>query len=141
MRVCGNAQDSPFGEIALAARPLDGTLWLSWPATGPVAELETHGRLRVVLAAVGEGVGVPERADGDAVDDPLDPLGGPVDGVGVEGFLGARDGEVDGAIVGGGVAFAEEVGLDLRRVSTQEFPAEEKKSVRVPGYIMDADRH
>lgn len=70
-------RERTFGVVSLAAGPLDRTLGVIWVAAGPDADADAHGRLGVVCAV--DGIGVLECAHDDAVQEPLDALGGPVD--------------------------------------------------------------
>ena len=118
-------------EVGGTTGPGDGTLGLARCATGPVAELHAHGGLWVVLAAERERVRVRNGADDGAIDHKFEALRAPVDGVSVEGGLRGGDVVVDGAIVDGGVALAEEVGLDLSGVATEELPIDLVEIVRL----------
>lgn len=59
------------------------------------------------------GVGGEQSADDGAVDDPVDLVLGPLNGVGVGAGERSIDGVESTTVVGGGVALAEVVGLDL----------------------------
>jgi len=78
----------------------------------------------IYLATERNGISVLELADDGTVNNPLESLGGPVEGVGVEGLLRGFDIVLDHAIVGGGVALAEEVGLDFVVEATEELPVD-----------------
>jgi len=75
--------------------------------------------LRVIFA--GEGGGVGECTDEDAVDIPLDGGARPVNGVVVEGGLGGADWDVGCAVVGCGVSFAEVIGFYYSGVTAEPF--------------------
>lgn len=111
-----------LAEVGHAAGPLDGPRARAGQAGDPGAELDLHGGLGVAGAAL--GVGVVEGADDDVVDEPVDLLGGPVDGVGVEGVDGGGHGVERAAVVGGHVALAEVVGLDLGVVAAEPLPVD-----------------
>ena len=70
--------------------------------------------MRVIFTTDGKWVVVAECAHRGPVNDPFDALTGPVDRVGMELGLWAIDWIVDRSVVGSGVAFAEEVGLDSK---------------------------
>lgn len=69
--------------------------------------LESHWGLRVVLATESEGVGIGQSSNDAAVNEPLDAILVPVDGVSVESALSVGDIVVLRSVVGGGVALAE----------------------------------
>ena len=77
----------------------------------------------IYLATERNRISVLQLTDDGAVDDPLESLGGPVKRVGVPGLLRSCDVVLDHAIVGGSVALAEEVGLDLVVDATEEISA------------------
>lgn len=107
-------------KVGRAARPLDGAGVVALGTGRPGTDADSHGSLGV---AAGDG-GSRQGADDVAVDDPLDGLGSPVDGVGVGASQGA------GGIVGlakvvlGEVALGEDVGLDLVGLGTEELPVD-----------------
>lgn len=113
----------------LAAGPLNSAGRGRAAATAPVAKLQAHGGLGVVLAADRQGVVVAESADDVAVDDPLDALCVPVEGVSVEGGLRRRNADVLDTVVSSGVALAEEIGLHVRGVAADELPIDLVKIV------------
>jgi hypothetical protein len=78
----------------------------------------------VYLATERNGISVLELTDDSTVDDPLQSLGSPVEGVSVPGLLRSCDVVLYHAIVGGGVALAEEVGLNLVVEATQKLPVD-----------------
>lgn len=91
-------------------------------AANPVAHLDAHRGLGEVLALERESVAVVQGAHEVAVDVPLDVGRCPVDGVGVPGTDGVGDVVVDGTVVAGGVALAEEVALDRGVGASQPLP-------------------
>lgn len=100
-----------------AAGPGDRAGVVGGVAAGPGADLDLHGGLRVLVAALGGG----QDAHRLAVDHPDNLLGGPVDGVGVEGGLGSRDGVGLRAVVAACDALAKVVGLDMGSVAANKF--------------------
>ena len=90
--------------------------------SNPGAHLDTHGCLRIVLSSESQSVAVVQGSLQSTVDIPLCVGGGPGDAVVVPCLDGRRNVVVDGAVVGGGVALAEEVGLDGGVGGTQPFP-------------------
>jgi hypothetical protein len=68
--------------------------------------------LREVGTPEGLGVGKRHAANLLVIDDPLDVFLGPVDSIRVPSGDGGAHWVVDGAVVGGNIAFAEEVALD-----------------------------
>ena len=112
-------REGTSGVVSLASSPPNGTFRIVGVAASPDTDLNTHWGLGVVLAV--QGIGVLESAGDLAVQDPLDAVGGPVDGVGVEGLLGGSHVDSGGAVVGSCIAFAEVVSLDRRVVSADLF--------------------
>ncbi|KAL2281893.1 hypothetical protein FJTKL_11342 [Diaporthe vaccinii] len=100
-------------EVGVATGPLHSALGGVLAAGGPSSQLDLHRGLRV--AGTSLGVGVLQRPDDGAINDPVQLLGGPVDGVGVELGLGVADSGEATTVVGGRVTLAEVVGLDLGR--------------------------
>ena len=86
-------------EGRLAASPLDCALWLPLATSAPVAKLEPHWSLWIVVTAVGKGVVISERTDGSAIDDPLKAIAVPVDGISMEVVLRVGDWVVDGTVI------------------------------------------
>jgi hypothetical protein len=122
-----------LGEVGETAGPLDGALGSGAAAGAPGADLDLHGGLGEAGAAL--GLLVLDGADDGAVNDPLDALGGPVDGVGVVHLGGRLDVVEAAAVVGGGVTLAEVVGLDLVVLATEPLPVD---LVEVSGLEDDA---
>lgn len=109
--------------IGQAAGPFDRVFVIVLVPTGPDAETKVHRGLREILAVV--GVLARQGADRAAIDDPLQFVGGPDDGVVVEVVLQRLgNGVVDGPVVGGGVALAEVVGLDVGDVAAEDLPVD-----------------
>lgn len=78
--------------------------------------------MRVVLSSESECVAVVEGSHQGAVDVPFCEGGGPGDAVVVPCLDGGGNWMVDGAVVGGGIALAEEVRLDGTVSGAQPFP-------------------
>lgn len=105
--------------IRLSPGPLDRSLAVGRVTSGPDAQLHDHWRLRVVLPI--DRIGILECAHGGPVNVPGDGRSGPDDFVRVEFVLRAADGLPDCAVVGGRVALAKVVGLDLGSVGSSAF--------------------
>lgn len=90
--------------------------------SNPVAHLNTHGSLRVVLSTKSDGIAVVEGSDEGTIDVPLCRCCGPCDAVVVVCFNGCGDILVDCSVVGCGVTLSEEVGFDGVVISTKPFP-------------------
>ena len=118
--------------VGQAAGPFDGAVGVFGVPTSPDAQADVHGGLGEVVAAV--CVGRLEGADDLAVDVPVDFAFGPVGRVVVPVVLGVGDRVVDGAVEGGGVAFAEVVGFHVGGVAAHEFPVD---FVEVVGFEHD----
>lgn len=100
-----------------------------------------HGSLRECGTVL--GISVCEGSDDVAVDDPVDALGSPVDGVCVEGALRVGDVREATTVVCGCVALAKVVGLHLGSITTQPFPVDFVKIVRLKddaGHNTDSGR-
>lgn len=106
-------------EIGQAAGPLNGARGVPLSAADPGAELDAHRGLGVRQATV--GVGIVEGAEDCTVVEPLDALGSPDDGVGVEAGHGRVDGVGGAAVVGGGVALVEVVCLHVAGIAAHEL--------------------
>lgn len=78
----------------------------------------------IYLATERNRISVLELADDGTVNDPLKSLSGPVKGVSVPGLLRGCDVVLDHAIVGGSVALAKKVGLNLVVKATEELPVD-----------------
>lgn len=118
--------------VCHAAGPFDRAVGFFRVAAGPDAHAHVHGGLGEVVATV--GVGGFERAHDLSVDVPVYLAFAPVGRVVVPCGLGVGDGVVDGAVVGGGVAFAEVVRFDVGGVAAHEFPID---FVKIVGFEHD----
>lgn len=89
--------------VDLAARPLDGALFVGGEAAGPEGELDARGGLGVVPLREGlvPGLALLLGAADLAVDGPGDLLGGPADLVLVPLAVGVVDGDVTALVVCG----------------------------------------
>lgn len=99
--------------------PLNGALAVVRVTTSPDTKSQTHGGLREARAAL--GIVVVEGTNDIAVNQPLDHVLVPVDGVGVEGILETRHRHVADTVIGRGITLTEVVGLDLSVVATKGF--------------------
>jgi hypothetical protein len=116
------ADEGTLGVVSETTGPVDGALGSILAAGNPGAELDLHGSLGEAVAAL--GVGGDELTDNGAVDDPLDGLRSPVDGVGVEAALGVAHGGVATTVVHLSAALAEVVGLDLGGITAEPLPVD-----------------
>lgn len=116
-------------EVGKTTSPLDGALGSILTTGNPGTELDLHGGLRITSAAL--NTGVLERADDLAVNDPVELLRGPLDGVGVESANGVGDGRESTAVVRLGAALAEVVVLDLGIIPAEPLPIDLIKVVRL----------
>lgn len=111
-----------LAEVGVTTGPLDGALGGVLAASNPGTNLDLHGGLGEAASAL--SILVVESTDDSTVNDPVNLLGGPLDGVGVELSDGVSNGVEGTAIVGGGVTLAEVVGLDLGVVTTEPLPVD-----------------
>jgi hypothetical protein len=111
----------PGAVVGRAAGPGDGAGAVGRVTAGPDAELDLHGRLRVL---VGLGGGGGQHADRLAVDLPDDLVGGPFDGVRAVRGLGVGGGHPGGPVVGARDALAEVVCLNLLRLRAEPLPVD-----------------
>ena len=123
------AIEGSIGKVSDTTSPVDGALRSALTAGDPGSELDLHGGLGVAGAA--RNTRVLEGADDSAVDDPVELLRGPLDGVGVEVVDGVRDTGEAAAVVRVGAALAEEVGLDLRGIAAEPLPVDLVEIVRL----------
>lgn len=108
------------GVVGLTTSPLNGTRGVLWVTTSPDTDTETHRSLREVVASLSSSQG----ANNVSVNQPLDAVTLPVDGVGVESRLGAADSDVRATVEATGVTLAKVVGLDLGGITTEGFPVD-----------------
>ena len=106
----------PAAVVGGAAGPLHGARGVGRVAAAPDAQLQLHGRLRVLALL---GALRREGAHCGAVDLPHNLVGGPVDRVGVEVVLVAGVRVEGTAVVGGGLTLAEVVALHLLVVGAE----------------------
>lgn len=109
-----------LGVVGLAASPGNDALLVVGITTSPDANADSGRGLREVLAAI--GFLVLEGADSNAIDQPGDGFGLPVQSVRMELLLGLGDSALGHAVIDGGVAFAEVVHLNAVRVCAEELP-------------------
>ena len=121
--------EGSVGEVGKAAGPLDGTGLVALLSGDPGSQLDTHGGLGVSSAAR-EALGE-QGADDLAVDDPLQLLARPLEGVGVVLGQGASDGREAAAVVRSVAALAKVVGLDLGVVAANPLPVDLVEIVRL----------
>lgn len=112
-----------LGEVGVATSPLAGALGAARSSGVPGAQLDLHGSLGVLVAG-SSGIGGSDGADDSVVDEPVDGGRSPLDGVGVEGAQRVADGGEAAAVVGGGIALGEVVGLGLGVVGTNPLPVD-----------------
>lgn len=122
----GNADTlDPHGEgclgvIYLASRPFNNVFIILWISTGPDAETNISGCLRIILASV--RIFVLECSNDLTINVEVCLVLLPVGRVVVVQSLRRLHFMPDGAIIGGGVALAEVVGLHVGGVSTDPLP-------------------
>lgn len=114
--------EGTLGEVGVTASPLDSALGSVLATSTPGAELDLHGGLGVVGATL--GVGGLQLTNRGAINEPVDRLLRPLDGVGVVGGKGVGDGVVGTTVVGRGVTLGEVVGLDLLGITTNPLPVD-----------------
>lgn len=115
-----DGQEGSLVKVGVTTSPLNGALWGVLATSDPCSELDLHGSLWEGASALGISVG--QSADDVAIDNPVDSLGGPVDGVGVERGQRVVDGVVGATIIRRGVTLAEVVGLDLEVITANPLP-------------------
>ena len=113
--------------------PLHGPLWHTLAATAPVAKLDSHWSLWVILATNGERVIEAQCANSLAINNPLDAIAVPVDRVDMESILRIRYRNVLDTIVSGRVALAEEIGLDTAKIVSRSNLSHGRKYVQLTG--------
>ena len=123
------AVEGSGGKVSDTASPVDGSLGGVLATSDPGSELDLHGRLGVTGAAL--DAGVLESAHNGAVDDPVELLRGPLNGVSVELVDRVGDGRETATIVGVGATLAKEVGLDLGGVAAESLPVDLIEVVRL----------
>lgn len=116
-----------LGEVGQAASPVTGTRRRVGATSAPGANLDLHGG----LGELGASSGGSEGADSGAVDDPVNSILGPLNGVGVVGAQRAANGVGATTVVGGGVALGEVVGLDVAIVTTNPLPVDLIEVIRL----------
>ena len=80
--------------------------------------------MRVVLSSESQSIAEVQGSLQGTVDVPFGGCGGPGDAVVVPCLDGRGDVVIDGTVIGGGVALAEEVGLDGGISGAQPFPVD-----------------
>lgn len=120
--------EGALGEIDGSASPGAGScgggirLGCFAGTSDPASHLDQHGGLGIVLSAYSLFVVIKECTDGDSVDVPDGGLGGPVNGVVMEGVNRCSDCWVLSTVIGRRVSLSEEVVLGLGVVGTEPFP-------------------
>lgn len=132
-----------LAEISCSSGPFAGSLGGRVGCCGligtsdPASHLDFHRGLGIVLSAESKSVAVCEGSDCDSVDVPNGPLGGPVNGVIVEGVDGGGDFGVFSTVVGCGVSLAEEVVLYFIVECSEPFPIDLIKIIRLEDETTD----
>ena len=108
--------------LSKAASPLNSALWGFGATTDPVAELDLHWGLWIVVATV--GITAHQTTDFSAINGPGKVLWSPINGVLVEAVLWLIHWVIHSTIVGGGVALAVVVGLDGSVVAADPLPVD-----------------
>lgn len=121
-----------LGVVGCSTGPFDGSVRHGRVATGPDTEAKVHGRLGEVVAAI--SFCVLERTNESSIDEPVDLLGRPIDGVVVEVLLGFVDRIVNRTIIGRGVSLSKVVGFGVSGVAAHQFPVD---LVQVVGFKHD----
>lgn len=116
------ANGRALGEVGQATSPLDGTLGSLRVTGDPGTKLELAGSLRESGSAL--GVGVLELTNQVAINDPVNVVLRPLEGVGVSGGLRVADGREAATVEGRVVTLAEVVGLDIRGVAAYPLPVD-----------------
>lgn len=81
--------------------------------------MDVHRGLREASTTL--GIVVVKSADISTINQPVDGVLGPLDGVGVERGMRAGDGDPSLTVIGGGIALSEVVGLNGVVLSAQCF--------------------
>lgn len=107
-----------LGEVGHATRPLNGALGSARMTSNPATNLDLHGGLGVL----GTGLGTGQGADNVVINEPLDALAGPVNGVLVGGAQSAANGVESTAVKGALSIAAKIVGLGLIGLESNPLP-------------------
>lgn len=108
--------------LSKTASPLNSALRGLGATANPVAELDLHWGLWVVVATI--GITTHQATDLGAINGPREVLWGPINGVLVEAVLWLIHRVIHSTVVGGGVALAVVVGLDGSVVAADPLPVD-----------------
>lgn len=124
------SEERSLGEIGVSTSPLNGALGSILAASNPGSKLDLHGGLGKTSSAT-LGVGSVQGTDDVVVDQPVDTLRSPLNGVGVERSKRVGDGVESTTVKGSSVTLAEVVGLSLGVVASNPLPVDLESSQSV----------